>query len=187
MCIRDSNIYSKASWVQTMTTQNELINALAHPNICNLLTYVFNGDETYCEIIVQDCGFPLLILKEQKTGELIQKIILDSLAALEYIEKQGFSFPFLNVESLSWDTDTHTAKLTDSFAEKTFPKWALSAYDAIRLLSPEYAAPELLPFCSDFHPEPENFSINEGEPNFCLLYTSPSPRDQRGTRMPSSA
>ena len=22
---------------------------------------------------------------------------------------------------------------------------------------------------------------------FCLLYTSPSPRDQRGTRMPSSA
>ena len=24
-------------------------------------------------------------------------------------------------------------------------------------------------------------------PNFCLLYTSPSPRDQRGSRMPSSA
>ena len=31
---------------------------------------------------------------------------------------------------------------------------------------------------------PEN-SISEG--NFCLLYTSPSPRDQRGSRMPSSA
>ena len=25
------------------------------------------------------------------------------------------------------------------------------------------------------------------EPNTCLLYTSPSPRDQRGSRMPSSA
>ena len=24
-------------------------------------------------------------------------------------------------------------------------------------------------------------------PNICLLYTSPSPRDQRGSRMPSSA
>ena len=24
-------------------------------------------------------------------------------------------------------------------------------------------------------------------PRFCLLYTSPSPRDQRGSRMPSSA
>ena len=27
----------------------------------------------------------------------------------------------------------------------------------------------------------------ETEPNACLLYTSPSPRDQRGSRMPSSA
>ena len=26
-----------------------------------------------------------------------------------------------------------------------------------------------------------------GETNSCLLYTSPSPRDQRGSRMPSSA
>ena len=26
-----------------------------------------------------------------------------------------------------------------------------------------------------------------GKPVFCLLYTSPSPRDQRGSRMPSSA
>ena len=25
------------------------------------------------------------------------------------------------------------------------------------------------------------------ESNYCLLYTSPSPRDQRGSRMPSSA
>ena len=25
------------------------------------------------------------------------------------------------------------------------------------------------------------------DPKFCLLYTSPSPRDQRGSRMPSSA
>ena len=25
------------------------------------------------------------------------------------------------------------------------------------------------------------------KPFFCLLYTSPSPRDQRGSRMPSSA
>ena len=26
-----------------------------------------------------------------------------------------------------------------------------------------------------------------GDPHTCLLYTSPSPRDQRGSRMPSSA
>ena len=29
--------------------------------------------------------------------------------------------------------------------------------------------------------------ISGGEPTDCLLYTSPSPRDQRGSRMPSSA
>ena len=29
--------------------------------------------------------------------------------------------------------------------------------------------------------------MDSGSFNFCLLYTSPSPRDQRGSRMPSSA
>ena len=29
--------------------------------------------------------------------------------------------------------------------------------------------------------------IESKHPDFCLLYTSPSPRDQRGSRMPSSA
>ena len=34
---------------------------------------------------------------------------------------------------------------------------------------------------------PSEAKVNLGEANFCLLYTSPSPRDQRGSRMPSSA
>ena len=34
--------------------------------------------------------------------------------------------------------------------------------------------------------EPATFSDN-AEVKVCLLYTSPSPRDQRGSRMPSSA
>ena len=29
--------------------------------------------------------------------------------------------------------------------------------------------------------------IQPGDDGYCLLYTSPSPRDQRGSRMPSSA
>ena len=34
----------------------------------------------------------------------------------------------------------------------------------------------------------EGMAARLGEqPNLCLLYTSPSPRDQRGARMPSSA
>ena len=32
-----------------------------------------------------------------------------------------------------------------------------------------------------------SISFNSSDPYTCLLYTSPSPRDQRGSRMPSSA
>ena len=35
-------------------------------------------------------------------------------------------------------------------------------------------------------PEIESLA-KKGDPSTCLLYTSPSPRDQRGSRMPSSA
>ena len=38
----------------------------------------------------------------------------------------------------------------------------------------------------DFNATADNFGINAEETG-CLLYTSPSPRDQRGSRMPSSA
>ena len=38
------------------------------------------------------------------------------------------------------------------------------------------------------YPAPENLAQLDADPRYsCLLYTSPSPRDQRGTRMPSSA
>ena len=35
--------------------------------------------------------------------------------------------------------------------------------------------------------KPDNPYANKKKRNNCLLYTSPSPRDQRGSRMPSSA
>ena len=34
---------------------------------------------------------------------------------------------------------------------------------------------------------PGLFIVMNGQVSVCLLYTSPSPRDQRGSRMPSSA
>ena len=34
---------------------------------------------------------------------------------------------------------------------------------------------------------PRPYSMDEAQGRICLLYTSPSPRDQRGSRMPSSA
>ena len=35
--------------------------------------------------------------------------------------------------------------------------------------------------------EPQPLTIVTADGEHCLLYTSPSPRDQRGSRMPSSA
>ena len=39
---------------------------------------------------------------------------------------------------------------------------------------------EMQRLLSDYRPDPDDYVV-------CLLYTSPSPRDQRGSRMPSSA
>lgn len=156
----------RSCWVERMKTQNELLNTLTHPNLCQLTAYMFNNNDTTCEALVQDCGIPLLNLKIPKTGELVLKILLGSLSALEYIEKQGFSIPGINVESIAWDQESKTAKLTDCFSEKAFPKWALTAFDAVRSILPEYAAPEILPYCSDLQPKPEEFAVlNEGEPS----------------------
>ena len=45
-------------------------------------------------------------------------------------------------------------------------------------------------FSADFSQQlisPEGEMLTEGEGKVCLLYTSPSPRDNRVSRMPSSA
>ena len=84
-------------------------------------------------------------------------------------------------------------KLVDGLA--TFVDWGYKAYDATQ------------GFLKNFGVQPELFDqfagalsglidaliigsvilASRGEDGFCLLYTSPSPRDQRGSRMPSSA
>ena len=40
---------------------------------------------------------------------------------------------------------------------------------------------------SRFQAERDALLARDGDCGVCLLYTSPSPRDQRGSRMPSSA
>ena len=43
-----------------------------------------------------------------------------------------------------------------------------------------------LVICNIGLPSQELYKIND-QPNYCLLYTSPSPRDRTRSRMPSSA
>ena len=52
----------------------------------------------------------------------------------------------------------------------------------------EHDRVSLLHTLANMNPQPESVPINMLVPvKGCLLYTSPSPRDQRGSRMPSSA
>ena len=55
---------------------------------------------------------------------------------------------------------------------------------------PEYAFPRLRALLDGHNFVGPQYDMTIGEPQHlypCLLYTSPSPRDQRGSRMPSSA
>ena len=54
---------------------------------------------------------------------------------------------------------------------------------------PDWTSPAVVAWGDDEEDEYEGFYDDEDdeEDEDCLLYTSPSPRDQRGSRMPSSA
>ena len=56
--------------------------------------------------------------------------------------------------------------------------------DLLDLLGGLYQASEVRP---EGHPEAVIWQGGNFDGKTCLLYTSPSPRDQRGARMPSSA
>ena len=55
-------------------------------------------------------------------------------------------------------------------------------------VNPEIHSPVVIAsgVTADFIKNPSHFDFNS-KIKYCLLYTSPSPRDQRGSRMPSSA
>ena len=46
---------------------------------------------------------------------------------------------------------------------------------------------QLLEYVEEHHIVPRCLGGNDDKNNFCLLYTSPSPRDRTRSRMPSSA
>ena len=62
----------------------------------------------------------------------------------------------------------------------------LSGNSNLRLAG-EHLVVSGLVFKNGFTPTSSVISFAKSKTEFCLLYTSPSPRDQRGSRMPSSA
>ena len=64
--------------------------------------------------------------------------------------------------------------------------WGMGAYKFDRYLPDTAEFPTLL-LDGDAHPRETENIVSGLHLGRCLLYTSPSPRDQRGSRMPSSA
>ena len=78
-------------------------------------------------------------------------------------------------------------KITDKKMKKRAELLANAAIggNKVKKISGKLTAPEEDTACSDYYTK-ANLDKTLGA-CVCLLYTSPSPRDQRGSRMPSSA
>ena len=67
-------------------------------------------------------------------------------------------------------------------------KKEIKASDDLKNIQANLKGHEIIKFIAKTLPnQPGVYQMEDDEGNICLLYTSPSPRDQRGSRMPSSA
>ena len=98
------------------------------------------------------------------------------------IREEGFQRSQI-ANTLSYMTDVIGARLTNSDAMVDAQNWVISEMKKMGLKN---TAKE--PFM-DYGVSWDNeyFSMHLTKPDYCLLYTSPSPRDAHESRMPSSA
>ena len=71
-------------------------------------------------------------------------------------------------------------------ADRVTIKCGVQIWDGIRLEEDVFVGPNVT-FTNDVYPRSRSHLSIYPTTLVCLLYTSPSPRDQRGSRMPSSA
>ena len=72
-------------------------------------------------------------------------------------------------------------------ATKTLDRMGIDMPTAINMFLTQIVSDQRLPFQPSITPYADAIREAESEPPICLLYTSPSPRDKRQSRMPSSA
>ena len=111
--------------------------------------------------------------------------------------------PFANLDKSSFGSISGTITTTDGSAPEDYGVWLLTKVDGSD--DPFEGEPAFVEFTQGengtytvkvapgtYYVEAEGFDVTNRTPYKprlydCLLYTSPSPRDQRGSRMPSSA
>ncbi len=97
------------------------------------------------EALFQDGGAPL----QKLTAQNVVPFIRDSLLALRYLERVGYSCPGLCGSDFLQDPDKECIRLGETVGEKLLPRWApVNFYDGLNFIGKEYAAPELYFFVS---------------------------------------
>ena len=119
----------------------------------------------------------------KRIGETVHDIFLKKPCAVITIDSKGFNFRIAKQIALKQNNETKKIKLIHMVAPTVWA-WRPGRAKKIAKLFDHLLA--MFPF------EPAYFIPHGLKTSFvghpaCLLYTSPSPRDQRGSRMPGSA
>ena len=158
---------------------NELstMKAASHPFLIEM-KFAFET-ECYLSFVLEYCaGGELfgLIRKYQRLSENIARFyIIEILMGIGYLHEQYVVYRDIKPENILLTIDGHV-KVADLGLAKPDMNPPQLAYSFCG--SPEYMSPEMIMQYVFFNAELDTL---------CLLYTSPSPRDKRQSRMPSSA
>ena len=133
---------------------------------------------------VRDFGVHLFL---SSSFEDVKLAIESNVAAATIIPRDGDNSRKLNQGQLKIAFDGDAVIFSDD-SEKVFHEDGLDAFikNEVSATSPLKAGP-FKSFLVELNKIQNDFDVNECPIRTCLLYTSPSPRDQRGSRMPSSA
>ena len=152
------------------------------------------------ELVWKELSWPYLYSGDyKKWSEYIDKAI--SLNPQEWQGNRGYiklSF-FKDYGGALYDIEAHdTIKTEISFRGRVYATSYLKGLCYLGLENYELASSSFLSYLESIENKQGSFEVNpmaniylgiieNYHQNYCLLYTSPSPRDQRGSRMPSSA
>ena len=151
--------------------------ALAHQTVYDGAVQLMNGDSANAFDLSKE---PEKLRRQYGEGVFGQGCLL----ARRLVE-HGAGFVEVNLDSsttasVGWDTHSNIFESVKSLSQELDAGWATLMRD---LEDRGLLETTTILWMGEFGRTPK---IN-GQGGRCLLYTSPSPRDQRGSRMPSSA
>ena len=153
-----------------------------------------NGDHAYQIVAEASNGIEALeVLKKVDADLVIMDINMDEMDGISCTEKIGKLYPHLKVLALTMlNENLHIKQMLKAGAvgyllkncgEDDLKNAINTIYEGRTFYSPEVTRV----FMNSFNGQKGKNKKKGRIPITCLLYTSPSPRDQRGSRMPSSA